>query len=290
MEMLKLHIDVNFHENIIKFCGITKTKTDQTSDYILVLEYANSGTLKTYLKEHFNYNLGWDDKLELAIQLSNAILCLHESDIICYLYTKCWKGEPNEHPDIREVVLKLQTISFKRDDTSFIDTNEENVTTMEISKEFSDMNQDLLIDNIPNMIGPKSTSSCSIIMEHENHLSVTLSTDSFELAVNNINNSFINNLIQIIIKKHDKGTTFDIIQKLVNQQMLQLNRNIDKLVKDFIKNQYKVDWEGRLGWDTKPPSERLIMLITKDKDIKVVGMLQSVLAAAILRAADRINS
>ncbi|CAG8739318.1 17805_t:CDS:2, partial [Rhizophagus irregularis] len=46
------------------------------------------------------------------------------------------------------------------DDTSFIDTNEENVTTMEISKEFSDMNQDLLIDNIPNMIGPKSTSSC----------------------------------------------------------------------------------------------------------------------------------
>ncbi|UZO10474.1 uncharacterized protein OCT59_002055 [Rhizophagus irregularis] len=54
----------------------------------------------------------------------------------------------------------FQTISFKRDDTSFIDTNEENVTTMEISKEFSDMNQDLLIDNIPNMIGPKSTSSC----------------------------------------------------------------------------------------------------------------------------------
>lgn len=133
------------------------------------------------------------------------------------------------------------------------------------------MNHELLINNIPNMIGPKSTSSflqtyetISLnIMEHENHLLVTLSTDSFKSAVNNINNSFINNLIQIIIKKHDKGTTFDIIQKLVNQQMLQLNRNIDKLVKDFIKNQYKVDWEGRLGWDTKPPSERLIMLISK---------------------------
>lgn len=36
-------------------------------------------------------------------------------------------------------------------------------------------------------------------------------------------------------------------KNFVNQQMLQLNRNIDKLVKDFIKNQYKVDWEGRLG-------------------------------------------
>jgi serine/threonine protein kinase len=51
------------------------------SDYILVLEYANSGTLKDYLKEHFN-ELEWDDKFELALQLSNAILCLHESDII----------------------------------------------------------------------------------------------------------------------------------------------------------------------------------------------------------------
>ncbi|CAB4427513.1 unnamed protein product [Rhizophagus irregularis] len=157
-----------------------------------------------------------------------------------YLYTKCWKGEPNEHPDIREVVLKLQTISFKRDDTSFIDTNEENVTTMEISKEFSDMNQDLLIDNIPNMIGPKSTSSCSIIMEHENHLSVTLSTDSFDA------NYLFNRLYNV---SHQKSPpTCFILLKTV------------------------------LG------------LIAKDKDIKVVGMLQSVLAAAILRAADRINS
>ncbi|RGB32669.1 hypothetical protein C1646_762606 [Rhizophagus diaphanus] len=93
--------------------------------------------------------------------------------------------------------------------------------------------------------------------------------------------------MEIRTPKHDKGTTFDIIRKLVNQQMLQLNRNIDKLVKDFKKNQYKVDWEGRLGWDTKPPSERLIMLITKDKDINVVGMLLSVLTEAILRAADQ---
>lgn len=138
------------------------------------------------------------------------------------------------------------------------------------SKEISDMNHDLLIDNISNMIGPKSSSCLQTYetvslntMEPKNHLSVISSTNSFELAVNNINNSFINNLIQKIIKKHDKGTTFDIIQKLVNQQMLQLNRDIDKLVKDFIKNQYKIDWECRLGWDTNPPNEKLITLISK---------------------------
>jgi len=45
------------------------------------LEYADSGTLKSYLKESFN-ELEWDDKLNLALQLASAILCLHESDII----------------------------------------------------------------------------------------------------------------------------------------------------------------------------------------------------------------
>ena len=55
--------------------------SDQSINYSLVLEYADSGTLKSYLKESFN-ELEWDDKLNLALQLASAILCLHESDII----------------------------------------------------------------------------------------------------------------------------------------------------------------------------------------------------------------
>ena len=51
------------------------------NSYILVLEYADSGTLKTYLKECFN-ELEWGDKLDLALQLSNAVFCLHECGII----------------------------------------------------------------------------------------------------------------------------------------------------------------------------------------------------------------
>ena len=51
------------------------------NNYGLVLEYADSGTLKNYLEEHFN-ELEWDDKFRLALQLASAILCLHERDII----------------------------------------------------------------------------------------------------------------------------------------------------------------------------------------------------------------
>ena len=51
------------------------------NNYALVLEYADGGTLKTYLDGHFN-ELEWDDKLSLASQLVSAIMCLHEHDII----------------------------------------------------------------------------------------------------------------------------------------------------------------------------------------------------------------
>lgn len=52
----------------------------QIYKYILVMEYADNGTLSDYLKERFN-ELNWNDKFQLAIQLASAVLCLHESDI-----------------------------------------------------------------------------------------------------------------------------------------------------------------------------------------------------------------
>lgn len=49
--------------------------------YVLVLEYADNGTLDTYLNEHFN-ELNWDNKLNLALQLANAVSHLHDNNII----------------------------------------------------------------------------------------------------------------------------------------------------------------------------------------------------------------
>ena len=54
------------------------------------MEYADGGTLQTYLKEHFN-SLTWNDKFNLALQLAYAVSCLHDErimhrDLVIYLY------------------------------------------------------------------------------------------------------------------------------------------------------------------------------------------------------------
>ena len=51
-------------------------------DYLFILEYADSGTLRDYLKNNFNKLLDWNIKLQFAIQIADAILCLHRKDII----------------------------------------------------------------------------------------------------------------------------------------------------------------------------------------------------------------
>jgi serine/threonine protein kinase len=51
------------------------------SKYCLVLEYADSGTLNTYLNEHFN-EFDWNDKFRLALQLTSAVSHLHDNNII----------------------------------------------------------------------------------------------------------------------------------------------------------------------------------------------------------------
>ncbi|RGB36753.1 kinase-like domain-containing protein [Rhizophagus diaphanus] len=82
---LKLQREMQFHDNVIKFYGITKFESDNPDDllkkYSLVMEYADSGTLKNYLKKNFN-NLTWDNKYNLAYQLACGVLCLHNEGII----------------------------------------------------------------------------------------------------------------------------------------------------------------------------------------------------------------
>ncbi|PKB95050.1 kinase-like protein [Rhizophagus irregularis] len=84
---IKLQKRVDFHENILRFHGITTVKNPNIIQYVLVLEYADSGTLRTYLNHHFN-DLNWDDKYQLALQLASAVACIHECKIIhCDLVT-----------------------------------------------------------------------------------------------------------------------------------------------------------------------------------------------------------
>ncbi|GBC02998.1 hypothetical protein RclHR1_04920007 [Rhizophagus clarus] len=81
---LKLQQEMDFHENIIRFYGITtEIQSDNSKKYFLVAEYADSGTLRNYLSEHFE-NLTWNDKLNLSFQLANAISYLHDKEVVHY--------------------------------------------------------------------------------------------------------------------------------------------------------------------------------------------------------------
>ncbi|GBB89412.1 hypothetical protein RclHR1_01610003 [Rhizophagus clarus] len=78
---LKIQREVDFHDNIIRCYGITKLESDNHNNYWLVMEYANGGSLRSYLNKNFN-NLSWDDKYNMAYQLSCAVSCLHNEGIV----------------------------------------------------------------------------------------------------------------------------------------------------------------------------------------------------------------
>ncbi|RIA96182.1 kinase-like domain-containing protein, partial [Glomus cerebriforme] len=78
---IKLQREVDFHDNIIRFYGVTSNWENKRKKYWLVLEYADGGSLRNYLKENFE-NLTWNDKFSLAFQLVYAVSCLHDEGIV----------------------------------------------------------------------------------------------------------------------------------------------------------------------------------------------------------------
>ncbi|GES93342.1 kinase-like domain-containing protein [Rhizophagus clarus] len=79
---IQLHREVDHHDNVIRFYGVTTSiEENKKKEYSLVIEYADNGTLRSYLKENFE-NLNWNDKYKLAFQLVHAVSCLHDEGII----------------------------------------------------------------------------------------------------------------------------------------------------------------------------------------------------------------
>ncbi|UZO07139.1 uncharacterized protein OCT59_027437 [Rhizophagus irregularis] len=302
--------------------------------YSLVLEYANNGTLKTYLNEHFN-ELTWADKYQLAFQLATAVECLHDCNIIhrdlhadnilvhqknlkltdfglskkiaevssnvskilgvipfidpkklhdqgyklnkksdvygigvlmwqissgrqpffdynydvslilsiangkreeiidntpkeySNLYTECWKYEPDERPNIQNVVSILYALIFPKQDDIIIDT---------VNKE-KENNQ--LIESIGTMdLNNALMSNTGLnLMDTEKNLSnTTIQTNSsifpYGSTFDKVNNIVVENLIEEINSKHDReGINFQDIKQFINQQVLELNQSLDDLIK-----------------------------------------------------------
>ncbi|CAB4479882.1 unnamed protein product [Rhizophagus irregularis] len=131
----KLKRDIGSHDNIIQFYGITSLESNQLKNYLLVMEYADGGSLREYLKQNFD-NLTWNNKYNLAYQLACAVSRLHDEEIVhgdlnsrnilvhqntiketivpdtpenyIKIYTECWDNEPENRPTINQVVTRLK--------------------------------------------------------------------------------------------------------------------------------------------------------------------------------------
>ncbi|KAF0552255.1 kinase-like domain-containing protein [Gigaspora margarita] len=81
---LKLHCRVDMHSNIIRLHGATKNEDKQDlsfTHYMFVLEYVDSGTLRSYLQNNFKY-LSWYDKFNFRYKLLVQLKCLHVESIV----------------------------------------------------------------------------------------------------------------------------------------------------------------------------------------------------------------
>ncbi|RHZ81795.1 hypothetical protein Glove_117g177 [Diversispora epigaea] len=76
---IKRHRKLEIHDSILKFYGITKQ--ENINNYMIILEYVNEGSLRQYLKTHFQ-KLDWNAKLNLAKQIANVLMHLHSNNTI----------------------------------------------------------------------------------------------------------------------------------------------------------------------------------------------------------------
>ncbi|CAB4466336.1 unnamed protein product [Rhizophagus irregularis] len=78
IQEIKQLCKVNYHPNINHLLGTTK---DTFGNDIMVLEYANEGSLRDYLKNQFS-TLNWSQKIEMALDVTRGLMCLHSENII----------------------------------------------------------------------------------------------------------------------------------------------------------------------------------------------------------------
>ena len=54
---------------------------DEDDGYHMIFEFANGGTLRNHLIQHFR-SLTWENKYKLGLEITNGLRHIHELDII----------------------------------------------------------------------------------------------------------------------------------------------------------------------------------------------------------------
>ncbi|GET02152.1 kinase-like domain-containing protein [Rhizophagus clarus] len=65
--------------SIIRFYGMTQDP--ETEDYMMVLKYADNGSLRNYLDKSYN-EFNWYDKIKHSLEISRGLDCIHEKEYI----------------------------------------------------------------------------------------------------------------------------------------------------------------------------------------------------------------
>ncbi|KAF0541169.1 kinase-like protein [Gigaspora margarita] len=82
---IKQHIIVNNHDNVIKFLGITAGPETSSNNYMLVLQYADSGNLKDHLQRKTHdgvFKIFWTELMEIAEQIIFGLQHLHNNNMV----------------------------------------------------------------------------------------------------------------------------------------------------------------------------------------------------------------
>ncbi|CAB4412844.1 unnamed protein product [Rhizophagus irregularis] len=132
---IKFHRRVDIHENILRFYGITR-ETD-AKKYSLIFEYADSGTLNTFLENHFN-KLGWKDKYQLAFQLASAVECIHHHSGIV-------------HCNLNANSVLIHEKKIKLSDFGSKDTNDDYNNDISLALAILDGKREEVIDETPDV-------------------------------------------------------------------------------------------------------------------------------------------
>ncbi|CAG8632088.1 17351_t:CDS:2 [Gigaspora margarita] len=206
---LKLHCRVDMHSKIIRLHGATKNEDKQNlsfTHYMFVLEYADSGTLRSYLRNNFKY-LSWYDKINFSLQITSAIKCLHVEGIIhrdlddiepyqfasliidiknglrenhiegtppayIKIYTDCWQHNPDSRPDIQQVFLRLKYLSDNND----LDINKINqcFNTLKVHEPIQSVNHSnsslFISDSTQKILMQDSSSSLLTLLNYDSNL------------------------------------------------------------------------------------------------------------------------
>src|SRR3984957_3255161 len=130
---------------------------------------------------------------------------------------------------MQKVGLILKTIRLPNQ--HIINNNDSiNVKENDFLQESLNINGELLLDNISNIINGANLQSQTYIMNTKNNSSsASIQTkDSFNSTFNDV---IVDKFITIIIKKHDRGYTFDQIQLfIINQKILSSNQITNDLI------------------------------------------------------------